>query len=341
MESTVLSGEIAGLGDDTLFVYGADNLYGRVDTVVVTDGRFSITLFPDTLSAAWLLFGDSVRYPLFFDKGERLAVKGALNALGRLEVKGNADSEALSAFNAGLMADPALPEKEIRDRAAVFIRSNATSLASVYLLERWFVESDNPDFSFIRQLVNGLAGVLKDRPYVEALMERLDEMDKAAQGKIFNNLRLPDAEGKPLTRTDFKDRYLLIQFWASWDTLSRAYNAYYRRLYKREAKNDRFSLLGVSLDIDPEAWKEAIDADTLKWRQACNFAGWETEIVKQLAVNTLPYNVLLSPVGRIEGRNLDKAAIEEKLEAIKNEPDKKSKSNTNNRTNTKRQTKKK
>ena len=35
--------------------------------------------------------------------------------------------------------------------------------------------------------------------------------------------------------------------------------------------------------------------------------------VKQLAIRTLPANVLLSPSGRIEGKNLSEAAIEKKL----------------------------
>ncbi len=339
METTVLSGEIAGLGDDTLYLYGADNLYGRVDTVPVAGGKFSITLSADTLTSAWLLFGDSVRYPLFFDKEERISVKGSINELHCLQVAGNADNEALTAFNAGLKSDAPLSQKEKAERAAAFIGGHATSLASVYLLERWFVETDNPDFTRIKQLVNSLAGVLKDRPYVEALTARIDAAEKAANGKIAANFRLPDTEGNTVARSDFKDQYLLVQFWASWDTLSRAYNALYRRIYKRETHNERFALLGVSLDIDTKAWQEAVLTDTLEWTQVCDFGGWETEIVKQLSVTTLPYNVLLSPNGRIEGCNLDKAAIEEKLESIKQETRRRSKSNT--KTNTLHQKRKK
>ena len=62
--------------------------------------------------------------------------------------------------------------------------------------------------------------------------------------------------------------------------------------------------------------QKAIEADTLKWEQACDLSGWETGIVKQLAIRTLPANVLLSPSGRIEGKNLSEAAIEKKLKDI-------------------------
>ena len=53
-----LSGEIKGLGNDTIYIYGTDNMYDRVDTLIVENGKFSKTLSPDTLVAARLLFGN-------------------------------------------------------------------------------------------------------------------------------------------------------------------------------------------------------------------------------------------------------------------------------------------
>jgi len=74
--------------------------------------------------------------------------------------------------------------------------------------------------------------------------------------------------------------------------------------------------LGISLDIDKDAWKEAIKEDTLSWEQVCNFSGWETGAVKQFAIQALPANILLSPSGKIEGKNLSKEDIEKKIKEI-------------------------
>ena len=108
----------------------------------------------------------------------------------------------------------------------------------------------------------------------------------------------------------------MIQFWASWDTLSRDSNAVYRRIYKKEQKNKKFALLGISLDIDKEKWQKAIKADTLNWEQVCDFSGWNAEPVKLFSIRSLPANILLSPSGRIEGKNLSEKAIEKKLKEI-------------------------
>ena len=94
-------------------------------------------------------------------------------------------------------------------------------------------------------------------------------------------------------------------------------NAALRRIYKKEKKNEKFALWGISLDLDKKTWKEVIERDTLEWEQSCDFAGWNTAPVKQLALQTLPANLLLTPSGRIEGKNLSIEEIEKKVEEIK------------------------
>ena len=141
---------------------------------------------------------------------------------------------------------------------------------------------------------------------------------KAAIGKTIPYVRLPNAEGKQITRTSFKDKYLLIHFWASWDPQSRdSQRCFTRRIYKKEQKNKKFALLGISLDIDNKGiGKRPSKADTLKWEQACDLSGWNTAVVKQLAIRTLPANLLLSPSGKIEGKNMSEEDIEKKLKDI-------------------------
>ena len=91
----------------------------------------------------------------------------------------------------------------------------------------------------------------------------------------------------------------------------------------KEQKNKDFTLIGVSLDLDKDKWKETIKTDTLKWEQTCDFAGWNGEVVKQFAIQKLPANLLLSPTGKIEGKDLDEKAIEKKVKEIQEEKEKK------------------
>ena len=67
--SVYLNGEIKGLGNDTLYIYGTDKFYNRMDTLLVKDDKFSATLTTDTLASTWLQFSDGTEYPLYLDKG--------------------------------------------------------------------------------------------------------------------------------------------------------------------------------------------------------------------------------------------------------------------------------
>lgn len=315
-DSISLSGEIKGLPKDTLYIYGADRFYDRMDTLVVENDKFSATLNVDTLVSAILLFNDGTVHPLFLDKGNKIRIKGTMADLASLQVSGSTPNEELTRFNQDLKGLGTPSEMALQEKAENFIKEHPASLVSIYLLDKYFVQKPLPDLDFIKQLADRMTGELKDRPYMEALMKRIEEEEKVTVGKTSPYFRIRNAEGKEITRTGFKDKYLLLQFWASWDTLSREKNAIYRRIYKKEQKNKNFALIGISLDIDKDKWKEAIKTDTLKWEQTCDFSGWNGETVKQFAISTLPANLLLSPTGKIEGKNLDEAAIEEKLKEI-------------------------
>ncbi|MDR0896148.1 MAG: AhpC/TSA family protein [Prevotellaceae bacterium] len=315
-----LSGEIKGLGNDTIYLYGIDHWYDRIDTLPVVDHKFNATLSPDTFATALLLFSNGATYPLFLNKTGTLTIKGSADNLMALQVKGTPPNEEMTAFNSELGGLTQPSAQMMEEKADSFIARHPTSRASVYLLDRYFVQTENPDIERIQLIADRLTGELKDTPYMERLLQQLQDEEKVTDGKVAPTFIIKKEDGTTITRIDFKEQYLLIHFWASWDTLSRADNDRYRRLYKQEQKKkkkDRYlAMLGVSLDTDKKAWQEAIKADTLKWEQASDLGGWNSEIAKQFMIRTLPANILLRPNGRIEARNLDEAAIEQQLKEI-------------------------
>ena len=313
-----LNGEIKGLGNDTIYIYGVDEMYDRMDTLLVENDKFSKTVSLDTLIAARLLFSDGTQYPFFMDEGNKIQIKGSAAELNSLEISGNTPNEEFSAFQKELKGLGTPSEKVLEDKAGKFINEHHSSLVSIYLLDKYFVQKEKPDYAQIKKLTEHMTGELKDRPYIDELLNHIQEEEKAAIGKTAPYFRIPNPKGKQINRSNFKDQYLLIHFWASWDTVSRDSNAVYRRIYKQERKNKKFALLGVSLDMNKDTWQKAIKADTLEREQVCDFSGWNAEIVKQLAIKTLPANILLNPFGKIEGKDMTEEAIKKKLKEIEN-----------------------
>lgn len=212
-----------------------------MDTLLVKDDKFSATLTTDTLASTWLQFSDGTEYPLYLDKGDNIKIKGSAAELTSLEITGNVPNEELTAFQKELKGLSTPSEKALEEKAEAFINNHPSSLVSIYLLEKYFVQKPQPDFALIKEMTANMTGGLKDRPYVDELLDLIQEEEKISIGKTIPYVNLPNAKGTQISRTSFKDKYLLIHFWASWDPQSMEANAALRRIYKKEEKNKLFA----------------------------------------------------------------------------------------------------
>ena len=300
--------------NDTLYLYGTDALYDRIDTIYAEKGKFSYNLnidstVIDTLTTAVLLINGHVEYPVFLDKGNQIT--------------------SLSLFMKEQRGLGSASDKMMQEKAETFIRQHNSSLASVYLLDKYFVQTPQPDYIKIKEITEAMTGALLDRPYIENISDYIDQLEKVTVGKSAPYFSLPNEKGEKLSRSAerFRNRYLLLNFWASWCDPQPETNAELKRLNKEYKKNKNFAMLGISLDIDREAWETAIKKDTLSWDQVCDFTGLSSETAKQYAILTLPTNILLSPTGKILARDIQGEALTDKLkELLKTEEKKPGKS---------------
>lgn len=314
-----LSGDIKGLGNDTLYLFGTDQFYQRTDTIVVKDDQFKTTLLPDTMVMAMLQLPNGTEYPLFMDKGEKIKVKGSMAEPHSMEITGNTPNEELTAFRQELkgMAQPS--ESMVEEKAKSFIESHTSSLSAIYVLEKYLAQKPRPDCDYIKGIIEQMPGELKDRPAISELSSLMNKAEITAEGKNIPFFSIPDGEGKNITRSTFRNKYLLLHFWASWDKKSREANASLRHIYLQEKDNEDFAMLGISLDTNRDAWQQACQNDSLDWQQACDFESWNSDVISRLGIQTLPICLLITPTGRIEARNADSNAILQEWERIKPE----------------------
>ena len=191
------------------------------------------------------------------------------------------------------------------------IDANITNPVGIHL---WPGNSYSMELEQLQALAAKVPAEYKSNERIAKLLKRIEVLAKTAVGQKFTDFTLPSPEGNPVKLGDIiaKNKYTLIDFWASWCGPCRREMPNVVAAYKEYNKKG-FSIVGVSLDSDAEAWKKAIKDMGMTWDHMSDVKGWECEGAALYGVNSIPATVLVAQDGTIIERNLRGEAIKEKL----------------------------
>ncbi|ANI88656.1 hypothetical protein A9P82_04760 [Arachidicoccus ginsenosidimutans] len=199
-----------------------------------------------------------------------------------------------------------------------FIRRHPASWLSYMVLDQE-VRSHmiSPDTSNV--LYQSLDTSLKNYDAVQQLRKNIDYYVgvNSKKNQQAENFTLNDVNNKPVSLADYKGKYVLLDFWASWCGPCRAENPTIKGLYAKY-RDKGFNVLGVSLDVATakQAWLDAIKKDGVTWTQVSDLKGFESPVAKNYGVTAIPANFLIDPSGKIIATNLRGYDLEKKINEL-------------------------
>lgn len=285
-----IDGHLLNLNQGEFYVYSPDgSVTHGIDTIKVQAGRFSYLVECDRPMTLMIVFPNFTEQPVFAEPGKSVDIKGNASHLKELTVKGTKANKLMNAFREQILsASPA----EIKKCAIQMAEDNPESAVAVYLVRRYLVTVDRPDYTTAARLLKLIVEKQPDNQFAARLLA-------SCNGKTtINNGSLPrfsanDINGKVVNNATLASvPNVVFYVWATWNYSS---TSQLRQLADMERQSDgKLKVVSICLNPDKSSCQRTLKqygADNIT--TICDGRMVNGDLFNKLGLYNLPDNILI------------------------------------------------
>ncbi len=345
--SAAVKGNIKGLKEGTKIHLVPNFSTGQRDSSVVKNGRFSLNIKLEEGNSYSLrmtpLFEPGKWIDLYLDEGiMHITSKSA--DVGDFRFTGSTFAKDLDSYYTWLRKNNHFKKEEtVAIKSALAEKNNDIELGTVaykeylandsvksVLSKKWIVNNLNSPISAfaihanVRRFISleeldeilvSLSPLAKNNALAKIMENKVQASKTVLVGNIAPDFTQPDTLNRNVSLSDFRGKYVFVDFWASWCVPCRKEHPDLIRAFDRFSEKG-FTILSVSLDEKKDKWIEAIYKDKLKWTQVSDLRAWDNRASRKYGVSSVPYNLLIDPEGKVVATEISGEELNQKLEEI-------------------------
>ena len=272
---------------------------GRTDSVQIVGNSFTLKGEVETPYAAYVTIGEHNTRPeivveMFVEPGN-IEIKKLDPEHRSFSAVGTTMNDRLSALHSAqweLRKNNGSQEEYMADMKAAIMENIDNVLGMKLFKETYYYYEPQEILDMIAAMpaeAQAEEGIAKTKANAEQAL-------KVTPGNPYIDIVEKNADGKDITLKsvveDKNNKYVLIDFWASWCGPCMAEVPHLKETYNEFHKKG-FEIYGISLDRAREPWLNAIESKELNWIHVSALKYWESEARDNYAVNSIPANYLV------------------------------------------------